>query len=132
MEIFRPTVVLILLILCVMGFGASAHCARTTLPIPHADTVAQFQQNPYVYLYGEIISGEVMHMEHETFTSISFQPGFTLLNEKVLFCGNQAKAFNGKMGPIVVTYSRKAPFMSRGVGCHELESVDEVPPAKEQ
>lgn len=127
MEIFKPTVCLIILILCVMLFGATGHC-RTSAPVPHKDSVVTFQQNPYVYLYGEITGGQVLLQDHVAFTWITFQPYGTLLLQSVLFCGRQADAFNGKFGLLVVTYARKGTGdMYNGMACHELEEVMLVP-----
>lgn len=67
------------------------------------------------------------------YTNISFQPYKTmsLYDEPVLFCGDVSDSFNGKRGALVVTYRRQATLNYRGVGCHELESVFEVPAPKE-
>ena len=118
-EILIVTVILV-------GMATLAH-ARTGAPSPHADTVAVFHENPYVYLYGQIAGGQVLSAEHVSFTAISFQPAYTLLQENLLFCDNQAAAFHGKIGLVVITYERKAGAMLHGVACHALTSVDLVP-----
>lgn len=127
METFKPTLCLIILILCIVLFGATGHCS-TNLPGIHPDGVVAFQQNPYIYLYGQITGGQVVRQNHVEFTWLTFQPAYTILQQSVLFCGNQSKDFNGKLGPLVVTYARRGTGdMYNGMACHELESVAPVP-----
>ena len=89
-----------------------------------------YYTNPYQYMYGSAVAGQVLKdAKGRLFTTMVFQPShtFQLYTEEVLFCGNQAEQFNGEAGrPLVITYERVAHQKVDGIGCHQLESVDEV------
>ena len=85
---------------------------------PKPDAVAQFNENPYMYLMGNVQGGKVVRTNHSTGTAIDFQPTGTMLTETVLFCDNQSETFQQvKMdSEVVVMYTRKGSEN----GCHEL------------
>ena len=85
--------------------------------------------NQNIYLFAKPVAGVVFEdVKHHLFTSIRFQPYHTaaLYDENVLFCGDVSKEFNGKNGPVIVTYDRVAHQSTKGIGCHDLWSVFEV------
>lgn len=97
--------------------------------------VDQIYTNPNVYLFGGLLSGQVFRGGNgEFYTSVRVQPYNTMsiYDESVLFCDNQSQWFNGKRRPVIITYERKAHRMFRGIGCHELFSVFEVPTPTEE
>jgi hypothetical protein len=115
-----------LLILCMMPL-----CSQAAIP-QHKNSLGVVIEysNPNMYMYASIVDGVIMQDEttKRYATSVRFQPShtFSLYSESVLFCGDAREAFNGKRGPIVVTYERVAHISFKEVGCHNLVSVDEV------
>ncbi len=101
--------------------------------------VEQFYTNPNVYLFGIIACGSndncsiLKDDKGRKYTNLKFQPYATMAmyEEAVLFCGDVSEEFNGKRGALVVTYRRQATLNYRGIGCHDLDSVFEVPSPKE-
>ncbi len=91
---------------------------------PNSLGVTQFYTNPNMYMFGVIVDGRVM----DGATLIRFQPFETmsLYTEPILFCGDVSEQFANKRGPMVVTYSRVAHRLYRGVACHEIGSIFEV------
>jgi hypothetical protein len=129
-------VIVISTLLFLVTAGAQlSHCATTTKNRPNSLGVEEVYTNPNVYLFGSIAEGSLLRGQSEAdhYTNIRFQPYNTmsLYTETVLFCGNQAEQFNGKTGALLVTYEKRAHRMFRGVACHELESVFEVPAPKD-
>ena len=101
--------------------------------------VEQFYTNPNLYLFGIIACGGDANCSILTddkgrkYTNLKFWPYNTMsmYEEPVLFCGDVSESFNGKTGILVVTYRRQATLNYKGIGCHELDSVFEVPSPKE-
>ncbi len=100
--------------------------ASTTKARPNSLGIAQFFDNPYSYLFALPIEGKYVDGN----LNVRFQPYATpdLFDESVLFCGDVSEKFDGKKGPLVLTYRTQAGRMVQGVGCHELLSVFEVKP----
>jgi len=121
----KDIVILLLAMLCCPCFArATASKPRR----PNAFEAIISNDNPYTYLYGAAVSGEYVGKSDNFGLNIRFQPvhTFALFTQDVLFCGDVAGEFNGKRGPIVVTYGTRSPRTIDGVGCHTLVSVDEV------
>lgn len=97
----------------------------TTQPRPNSLGVEETYQNPNTYLVALPIDGQILDGR---FTNIRFAPYATadLYDETVLFCGDVSGQFNGKKGPLVMTYWTQASGKFQGVGCHDLISVFEV------
>ena len=101
--------------------------------------VEQFYTNPNVYLFGIIACGSndncsiLRDDKDRKYTNLKFQPFATMAmyEEAVLFCGDVSEEFNNKRGALVITYRRQATLNYRGIGCHDLEGVFEVPAPKE-
>ena len=111
----------------VLSFTGFAH-GSTTRPRPNSLGVDQVYTNTNEYLFGVPIDGKVISDGDSRYTNIRFQPYNTmsLYDESVLFCGDVAESFQGKSGPMVVTYDRVGHHMFRGLACHDLVSVFEV------
>ena len=94
---------------------------------PNGLGVSEIYQNPNTYLIALPVEGQILDGKY---TNIRFQPYATaeLFDESILFCGNAAEQFDGKSGPVAITYRTRAAGMYRGVGCHELISVFSVTP----
>ncbi len=105
-----------------VGFSVFAH--GSVINRPNSIGITQFYTNPNMYMFGAIIGGRVM----DGATVVTFQPYETmaLYTEPILFCGDVSEQFNGKSGAVLVTYSRVAHRLFRGVACHEIVSVFEV------
>ncbi len=97
--------------------------------------VEQYYSNPNIYLFGIIACvGDancsiLKDDKGRKYTNLKFWPYNTmsLYEEPVLFCGDVSEEFNGKRGAIVITYRRQATLNYKGIGCHDLEGVFEVP-----
>ena len=107
-------------LLIVTGSASTAKVRSNSLGAP------QFFDNPYTYLFGLPIEGKYVDGN----LNLRVQPYATaeLFDESVLFCGDVAVAFEGRKGPLVITYRTQAGRMVQGIGCHELVSVFEVKP----
>jgi len=112
---------LFLILGCVSTVVATAHTEKNR---PNSLGVEESYQNPNIYLFAEPLDGKIM----DSVTNIRFQPYATpaLYDESILFCGNVAGDFEGKRGPMVVTYRRAADRIYKGLACHDLISVFEV------
>jgi hypothetical protein len=92
---------------------------------PNSLGVSQIYTNPYTYLLALPVDGQVLEGKA---TSIRFKPyaAADLFDISVLFCGDVTEQFDGKTGPLIVTYRIQAGRMYKGVGCHDLVSVFQV------
>lgn len=89
---------------------------------PNSLGVTETYQNPNTYLLALPVDGKILDGR---FTNIRFQPynAAALFDASLLFCGDVTEQFDGKRGPVVVTYLTRASGMYQGIGCHELVSV---------
>jgi hypothetical protein len=111
----------------VFALAVAKAFGTTTAPRPNNLGVLETYQNPNFYLVGLPVDGQILDGR---FTNIRFQPyaAAALFDESILFCGDVSEQFDGKVGPVVVTYRKQASGMYRGVGCHTLVSVFTVKP----
>jgi len=123
-----------LVALGVVLLSQAVHASTSTPNRPNSLGLDEVYTNPNVYLFAVIAcqgDGDCSILTDEKgrkYTNLKFQPYNTmeLYAEPVLFCDNVAEFFNGKSGPLVITYRRQATLKYRGLGCHELDSVFEV------
>lgn len=97
--------------------------------------VTEVYTNPNVYLFGVLTDGTIIGGDHDDiYTNIRVQPYATmgLYDESILLCGNEAESFKGKHGPLLITYHRVASRAFKGIACHDLVSVFEVPSPKDE
>lgn len=119
----RLLTVLYIILWCTL-VGCAGYASNQEKNRPNSLGVSEQYQNPNAYLFAIPTDGTIM----DGATNIRFQPYATaaLYDESVLFCGDVSSYFDGKRGPLVVTYRREAARKYKGVGCHELISVFEV------
>jgi hypothetical protein len=107
----------VVLVLLVMA-GHSA----TSSNVKHSNSlgVVQYTENPVQYLEASVVGGSI----HGDFTTVRFQPTgtYSLFTEDVTFCGDQSSKFNGKMGAVVLAFSK----VQHHRDCYDLYSVHEV------
>jgi len=95
---------------------------------PNSLGISESYQNSNEYLFAQPIDGQILEYEEDHATNVRFSPYNTpaLYDESVLFCGMVADFFQGKTGPLVVTYDKIAHRRFNGVACHDLRSVFQV------
>lgn len=118
----------------VMVVAALSSLAHGAISSKHDNSYGAviYQDNPYTYMYGSIVTGNYVEYKPKLGTNIRFQPyhTFSLFTSEVLFCGDQGPAFNSMTGPIVVTYETRAHETVGGIGCHALIGVNRVIPTQ--
>ena len=102
--------------------------AETTKARPNSLGVPEIVTNPYTYILGLPIDGQVLEGKY---TNIRLWPygAPALYDVSILFCGDVTYSFH-KKGVLVVTYRIQASHMYKGIACHELLGVFEVPEVK--
>ena len=110
---------------CMLAHGSTSN---PRVNRPNSLGVSEIYQNNNAYLLAQPIDGQIMEYEEDRATSVRFSPYNTpaLYDESILFCGLVADFFQGKAGPLVVTYDRIAHRRFNGVSCHDIVSVFEV------
>ncbi len=123
-KILAAFLIMVLSFLVLAAFLIATGRAETT-NLPNSIGAPEVYTNPYRYLLALPIEGQVLEGKY---TNVRFAPYATpeLYDETVLFCGDVAGEFDGKSGPMVVTYRVQASHMYKGIGCHQLLSVFEV------
>ena len=116
--------------ICAVAAGATT----TSNNRPNSLGVYQDYSNPNAYLLGLPVDGKIVGEGDQTYTNVRFQPYNTaaLYDESLLFCGDVSGEFNGKSGPVVVTFHRIAHHMYHGVACYDLVSAFPVPASKQE
>ncbi len=117
--------------LLLLLFGPLVLFARGSTQVNHQNSLDAIipDDNENIYMFGLPVDGAVFECARgEICTNVTFRPYNTdlLHTESILFCGNEAVSFEGKMGALVVTYRRQGSRIYGGVACHELQSVFEV------
>jgi hypothetical protein len=113
---------------------AFGHAAITGKNRANSLGVTEVYTNPNIYLFGVLTDGAILAGDHDDlYTNVRIQPYATmsLYDESILLCGNEAGSFKGKHGPLLLTYHRIASRAFKGIACHDLISVFEVPSPKE-
>lgn len=82
--------------------------------------------NPYTYRLALPIDGQILDGKY---TNIRFWPygAPEFFDESILFCGDVTPLFNGKRGPVVVVFRAQSSRLYKGIACHALLNVFEVP-----
>jgi hypothetical protein len=85
-----------------------------------------YQENPYMYTAGAVVSGKVL--DNDSATILRIQPAYTyaLYDESLVLCGDQSDRLNGKSDFMVLTYERISHRLVDGIGCHNLVGVNEI------
>jgi hypothetical protein len=108
------------LVLILASSSESSTASRNSKP-----TFAPYQDNPYQYLYGNVINAKVFRHEGQPLTNVEFKPvqTYPMFSQFVTFCGNQEDKFDfAASEPVVLVYSR---IMHRR-DCFDLLRVDVV------
>jgi hypothetical protein len=106
-----------------IAHGTTTPAKRTSIDQWLRDNgINETYQNPNTYLLALPLDGQILDGR---FTNIRFAPyaAAAMFDQSILFCTDVTEQFEGKTGPVIVTYRTQAAGMYRGVGCHELVSV---------
>jgi hypothetical protein len=125
-------VILLVLAFC-FGPGLLLSHGSTTVNRPNSLGISESYQNNNQYLFGVPVAGQILEYDEDRATNVRFAPYNTpaLYDESILFCGMVADYFEGKSGPLVVTYDKIAHRRFHGIACHDLVSVFSVTTSKE-
>lgn len=91
--------------------------------------VAYYQDNPYQYLYGNVVNTKLFRRGDQQFTNVEIKPVQTYprFSQYVTFCDNQEDKLDlATSEPVVLVYSR---VMHRR-DCYDLLRVDVVQKAR--
>jgi hypothetical protein len=113
--------------MAVLLFVSLGHC-ETTKERLNSIGADQLVTNPYTYILGLPIDGQVLEGKY---TTIRLWPygASALYDVSILFCGDVTYSFH-KKGVVVVTYRIQASHTYKGIACHDLLGVFEVPVVK--
>lgn len=90
--------------------------------------------NPNAYLLASVADATVLEGDrNDLYTNVRFSPYGTPLfyDETVLFCGNEMQEFTGRRRALVIVYRKVVTRAHKGIACHDLVSVFEVPSPKD-
>ena len=96
-----------------------------TAPRKSKPSVAYYQDNPYQYLYGNVVNATLFRRGDQQFTNVEVKPvqTYPMFSQYVTFCDNQeGKLDLATSAPVVLVYSR---VMHRR-DCFDLLRVDVV------
>lgn len=104
---------------------ATGHASTRNKPKDPLETL-DIPVNPYAYRLALPIDGQILEGKY---TNIRFWPygAPELFDETILFCGDVTPLFNGKRGPVVIAFRAQGSRLYRGMACHEILNVFEVP-----
>jgi hypothetical protein len=101
-----------------------------TAPKKSKPTVSYYQDNPYQYLYGNVVNATLFRRGDQQFTNVEVKPvqTFPMFSQFVTFCDNQEDKLDlSTSEPVVLVYSR---IMHRR-DCYDLLRVDVVQKARQ-
>ena len=96
-----------------------------TAPKKSKPAVAYYQDNPYQYLYGNVVRSTLFRRGDQLFTNVEVKPvqTYPMFSQYVTFCENQEDKLDFTTSePVVLVYSR---IMHRR-DCYDLLRVDVV------
>lgn len=109
-------------------FGMSGTGKRKDVPNSLGAEVVY--ENPFIYKAGRVIGGAVITgQNNREFTALIFQPNYTMevYTEEIFLCGDVSNEINKYAHTnIVLTYRSLSHIAYDGVGCHELEGVNQI------
>jgi hypothetical protein len=117
-------------IVLVLGLAAFAlfltsSSESSTAPKKTKSALAYYQDNPYQYLYGNVVNTKVIRRGDQEFTNVEVKPvqTYPMFSQFVTFCDNQEDKLDLTTSePVVLVYSR---VMHRR-DCFDLLRVDVV------
>ena len=123
-KVVASLIILALTFLTIAAVLIATGHAETTKPRPNTLGVLQEVTNPWTYIMGLPIDGQVLEGKYTNVRIVPYAaPG--LFDESILFCGDVSEAFR-HAGVVVVTYRTQASRLYRGVACHTLLDIHEV------
>ena len=117
--------VVLILSLALLVLIPATRSESSVVPKKSKVTAASYQDNPYQYLYGNVVNATLFRDGDQLFTNVQIKPVHTypMFSQSVTFCDNQeAKLDLATTDPVVLVYSRT---MHRR-DCYELLRVDVV------
>jgi hypothetical protein len=127
----RDSRVVLALGLAVLVMILAPGSESATAPKKSKPTVAAYyQDNPYQYLYGNVVNAKLFRRGDQQFTNVEVKPvqTFPMFSQFVTFCDNQADKLDLTTSePVVLVYSR---IMHRRE-CFDLLRVDVVQKARQ-
>jgi hypothetical protein len=122
-------VVLVLALAVLVPILASSS-AFSAVPKKPKAAIAYYQDNPYQYLYGNVVNATQFRRGDQQFTNVEVKPvqTYPMFSQYVTFCGNQGDKLDfATSEPVVLVYSRT---MHRR-DCFDLVRVDVVQKARQ-
>jgi hypothetical protein len=109
--------------LCILGvililIATVGHCSEVP-KLNRRDNVARFHENPFEYLFGEILAVHRIENDHEIYTQVHIKPMGSILEQVITFCG-EPDQYDWQASVAVLTFERQA----RGelsMPCHVLQ-----------
>ena len=125
----RRTVLAFILVLVFLAMVLGAMVVgRAAVSKKHNDSIGIVMQqgNPMSYIEGVVTNASLI--EHGINLRIQPRGTYALFTEDILFCDTEhvVSLFEGKRGPVVLTYETRAHRMIEEVSCHDLKYVDEL------
>ena len=126
----RDCRVVLVLGLAVLVMILTPSSESSTAPKKSKSTVAYYQDNPYQYLYGNVVNAKLFRRGDQQFTNVEVKPvqTYPMFSQFVTFCDNQEDKLDLTTSePVVLVYSR---IMHRR-DCFDLLRVDVVQKARQ-
>ncbi|MBZ5511701.1 MAG: hypothetical protein LAN70_11105 [Acidobacteriia bacterium] len=125
----RTCRVVLVLALAALVLILAPSSESATAPKKSKSELAYYQDNPYQYLYGNVVNATLFRRGDQQFTNIEVKPvqTYPMFSQYVTFCDNQADKLDLTTSePVVLVYSR---IMHRR-DCYDLLRVDVVQKAR--
>jgi hypothetical protein len=116
--------------LAVLVLILASSSESSTVPKKSKTTFAHYQDNPYQYLYGNVVRATLFRRGDQQFTNVEVKPvqTYPMFSQYVTFCENQEDKLDFTTSePVVLVYSR---IMHRR-DCFDLLRVDVVQKARQ-
>jgi hypothetical protein len=126
----RDCRVVLVLGLAVLVMILAPRSESATGPKKSKPTFAYYLDNPYQYLYGNVVNARMFRRGDQQFTNVEVKPvqTYPMFSQYVTFCGNQEDKLDLTTSePVVLVYSR---IMHRR-DCFDLLRVDVVQKARQ-
>ena len=121
--------IVLILSLAILGLILPSRSESSSAPKKFDRTQPLYQDNPYQYLYGNVVRATLFRRGDQQFTNLEVKPvqTYPMFSQFVTFCGNQEDKLDVTgPEPVVLVYSR----MMHRRDCYELLRVDVVEKAR--
>ncbi len=125
----RACRVVLVLALAAVVLILAPRSESATAPKKSKSELAYYQDNPYQYLYGNVVRATLFRRGDQQFTNVEVKPvqTYPMFSQYVTFCDNQEDKLDLTTSePVVLVYSR---IMHRR-DCYDLLRVDVVQKAR--